>query len=377
MKVAIVLDSLVRGGAERQALYALGELTRQGRDVELLYYNVAEYAYPPDFGGGGKVTHVEKRGQYLRFLARLCSKFRRERYDVVHGFMPGSSIYSGLAGWFARVPVVFGGIRAEYDMSGLARMGHRVVNRLATGWIVNSEATVRSMLPAIGATPERIHVVYNGIDPDAFKSGLSRAEAKHKLELDETVLVITVLARLEAQKNIPLFLEAAERVHRARPTVRFLIAGEGSLRGELEERNHGLGLNGIVRFLGNRPDVADILRATDVLALTSTYEGLSNTILEAMSVGLPVVSTAYRGIDELMIDGREGLIVPLGDCEKLVQRFIQLVDDEGLRSKMGAAGKETVANRFTISSMARRLYQVYEEAYARVSGEWPAEMKVA
>ncbi|HUN81894.1 MAG TPA: glycosyltransferase [Phycisphaerae bacterium] len=377
MKVAIVLDSLVRGGAERQALYALGEMTRQGRDVELLYYNEAKYAYPPDFGGGGRVTRIEKRGQYLRFLGRLIKKFRQERYDVVHGFVPGSSIYAVLAAWIARVPVIFGGVRAEYDMGGLVRLSHRVVDQLATGWIVNSQATVRSMLPAIGATPDRIHVVYNGIDPAVFRSNLSAAEAKRKLGIAEYSPVITVLARLEPQKNIALFLRAAVATHAVRSQTRFLIAGDGSLRGELQRQCHELGLDGIMQFLGNRPDVADVLRATDLLALTSTYEGLSNTLLEAMSVGLPVVSTAYLGIDELIRDGEQGFVVPLNDCDALVRRFVQLLDDPSLRSSMGQAGNDTVLRRFTIAGMAARLYEVYGEAFARVANRRSMEPKVA
>ena len=123
-----------------------------------------------------------------------------------------------------------------------------------------------------------------------------------------------------------------------------------------------------MQFVGNRPDVADLLRATDVLALTSTYEGLSNTILEAMSAGLPVVSTAYAGVEELVTDGQEGFVVAMGDCDALVRKFVQLLDDEAMRMTMGERGKQMVAKRFTIPAMATRLFQVYEEAYARTTG---------
>lgn len=365
MKVLIVLDSLNRAGAERQALCAVGELTRQGRHVELIYYNKAKQEYDVAMAAPAVVKRVAKNGKRLRFLWKLTRFLKQGRYDVVHAFMSGTSIYVGLAAWMAGVPVVFAGMRAEYDGRGIVRLAHRLVNRLATGWIVNSQATVRSMLPGVGAAADRVFVVYNGIDPTAFLSKLTVPEARAKFGIDAASPVVSVIARLETQKNIPLFLQAAQRIVAQRPQARFLIAGDGSLRKELEADTDMKRLSGVVQFVGNRPDIPDLLMATDVLALTSTYEGLSNTILEAMSVGLSVVSTAYAGIEELVVDGQEGFVVPLNDCETLVRKLLQLLDDPDLRARMGACGRRTVQQRFTIPAMSDRLYSVYLQAFEK------------
>lgn len=365
MKICIVLDSLIRAGAERQALAAVTELVRCGYDARLIYYNRAEHNYPIPPEARDRISHFPKHGTYFRFLWRLYRYFRANRFDVVHAFMSATSIYVGVAGWMARVPAVFAGIRVEYEDKGLIRFLHRIINHMVTGWICNSEATRRSLLPGVGASPDRVHVVYNGIAPSAFASSLTPGEAKKKLGLSESTPLVSLVARLSPQKNVSMYLNVAARVLKRRPNVAFIIAGDGELRRELEEQAAGLGIAESVRFLGVRDDIPDVLRATDVLALTSHYEGLANTLLEAMAVGIPVVSTAYAGVEELVTDGREGLIVPLGDVDAFVIATERLLADDALRRQLGECGRASVEQRFTMKAMGARLYSVYESALQR------------
>ena len=363
MRVLIVLDSLKRAGAERQALYAVGEMTRQGRDVELIYYNLATREYDVSLAAPASVTRLPKNGEKLRFLWKLTRYLRAGRYDVVHAFMGATSIYVGLAGWLAGTPVRLGGERAEYSATGLVRLAHRIVNRLLTGWICNSEAIRRSLLPGVGARPERVHVVYNGIDPRAFESRLTVAEAKERLRFEGDQPVISLSGRLTYQKNIGLFLEAASMVARLRPRARFLVIGEGELEDALRRQARELGLGEHVHFLGVRSDIPDLLRATDVMTLTSHYEGVSNTLLEAMAVGIPVVSTAHAGVEELLTNEIDGLIVAMGDARALSDNYVRLIDDPELRRRIGEAARDTVRRRFTIESLGENLYSVYERVY--------------
>jgi len=125
------------------------------------------------------------------------------------------------------------------------------------------------------------------------------------------------------------------------------------------------GLSRKVHFSGTRADVADILRATDVVALTSHYEGLANVLLEAMCVGIPVVTTAYAGVDELVTNHREGFVVPLGDGEAVAERIAALFGNGELRCELGERGKQTVRDRFSIEAMGGQLLGVYEECLRR------------
>ena len=362
MKIAIVINSLIRGGAERQSIYAAGELARRGCSVDLIYYHRAENAYDERLAHGARLVYVPKEGTYWRFVGRLATQMRTAGYEVVHAFKDVETIYAALAGRRAGVPVMFGGIRVEYDSRWPIRLGHRWVKRRLAGWIVNSGAGGRSVTRALGVDPARIHVVYNGIDARAFQSVLSPGEARARLGLPRDCRTVGIVGRLAPQKNHALFLAAARIVRDRQPGARFLIIGEGPLRGELEAQAQQLGLSSDVVFLGNRPDMADLLAATDLSVLSSNYEGLANVLLEAMAAGVPVVSTAYAGVDELVTDGVQGFVVSMDDAAALAGRVCELLADDPLRRRMGEAGREAVARRFSIEAMGQRLLSVYEGA---------------
>lgn len=365
MRIGIVLDSLNRGGAERQAVYATGELARNGYDVELIYYNVASFTYDASILPPSNVVRLAKEGKQLRFLWMLQRYFRKRRFDVVHGWMSVPGIYVGLAGRLAGIPVVFAGMRCEYDGTGMVQRAHRFVNNLVTGWIVNSKATVPSMVKGVGADPAKVHVVYNGIDAAAFSSKLSKPDAKAKLGVSPEAPTVSIIGRLRAQKNHPLFIEMAALTVKRVPNARFLVVGDGDgdEQQQLETQADRLGVCGQILFLGSRSDVPDILAATDVVMLTSHYEGVSNSLLEAMAVGLPVVSTAYAGVEELITDGHDGLIAPMGDAPALAAQVSRLLLDSGLRKSMGERGRETIRERFSMPAMGKNLYAVYRSAF--------------
>lgn len=365
MKIAIILDSLSRGGAERQAAYAVGELSRRGHDVELLYYNNATYRYDPSVLPEDRVHGLPKGRRKARFVFDLAAELRRRNIDVVHGWMSGPGIYAAMSGLVGRIPVVFAGLRAEYRTKGLFRIAHKCIDRLVTGWIVNSRATVESMVRELGVDARRIHVLYNGIDPDAFASGLSPSEARMKLGVPADCPTVSIVGRLRPQKNHPLFIEMAAIVMRTMPRTRFLVVGDGDgdEQAQLERQADRLGIRGNVAFLGSRSDIPDILAATDVMSLTSHYEGVANSLMEAMCARLPVVSTAYAGIEELVTNEQNGLIAPLGDAAVLARHVCTLLGDVELRRRMGETGRQTVERQFSMEAMGRNLYGIYESAY--------------
>ena len=364
MKVAIVIDSLQRGGAERQALNAVLELTRAGREAELIYYRETSLPHVHEACDQARVTYLPKGGLPVHFIWRLGHYLKRGGFDVVHSFKSTPTAYAYLAARLADIPVVLGSIRAEYNVKGIYHLTNRIVNRVAAGWVVNSQATARSVEATLGVSPHRLFVVYNGIDARDFASALTPSEAKHRVGVPVTAPVITIIGRLDPQKNHAMFLDMASRVRVICPETRFLVVGDGSLKGSLLQRSKAQNLTGAVNFLGVRTDIPIILAATDVIALTSHYEGTSNALLEAMCVGLPIVSTDYAGAEELLTDGREGFIVPRGDAVAMAERMRQLLPDAALRRRLGEEGKKTVAARFRVETMAANLFAVYERCLA-------------
>jgi glycosyltransferase involved in cell wall biosynthesis len=370
MRIALVIDSIMRGGAERQALYAARGLARRGCDVELVYYTrSAQFDYDASLAGSARLTCLLKDDRPLRFLRRLRAHLAGRGFQVVHSFKSTPCLYGGLASWLARVPVIVGSYRtSRYVETGVVRVAHRLLDRVQTAWVVNSEATVEDLVRHVHTERFRCHVVHNAIDPDAFRSSLSPAEARAKLGLDPGSETVTVLAVLRPQKNHALFLEAAARVARMRPRARFLIVGEGPERPAIEAGIARLGLAERVRMLGMRGDVADVLAATDVSVLTSHYEGVSNALLESLAASVPVVSTHHAGVEALVRDGREGHVVPQGDAEGLADRIARLLADPQQRARMGRSGRERVEAHYGLDAMAAALLALYERLHAGTRG---------
>jgi glycosyltransferase involved in cell wall biosynthesis len=370
LKVAILIDALNQGGAERQVLNTTWALAKKGCQVELIHYyetDTARAGYDHPAFREARVTCIPKRGRPFLFLWRLSRHLRRGRIDIVHSFKSVPTLYACLAGRMAGVPVILGGCQGEYEDRGLARLGHRLVKRSLAGWITNTRSIVESLVKEIGVRREDCFVVYNGIDPRAFASGLSSGDARKKLGVSPGAPTVTIVAGLRPVKNHRLFLDMARLVLARLPETRFLLAGEGDLRPALENYARELNISDRAMFLGSRSDIPDVLAATDVAVLTSHSEGLPNAMLESMAVGIPVVTTDYAGAREFMTDGEEGFIVPRGDAPAMADRVIRLLREESLRASMGEKGARTVAGRFSMDTMAAGFLSAYQVCMARAA----------
>jgi glycosyltransferase involved in cell wall biosynthesis len=168
------------------------------------------------------------------------------------------------------------------------------------------------------------------------------------------------VGRLTRQKAPENFLQAAASVIREVPGVRFLVVGDGPLKSQLQTLVERLGIAPSVQFLGFRDDVPLILRAGDIFALFSRWEGLPLTILEAMAAERPVVATAVDGNVEAVQHGRTGLISPAEDIGQFAINLTMLVRAPDRARKMGTAGRRLVEDRFCVERMARQLSDLYQ-----------------
>jgi glycosyltransferase involved in cell wall biosynthesis len=173
---------------------------------------------------------------------------------------------------------------------------------------------------------------------------------------DETIFVC--VARLEAQKNHRLLLSAFNTVAGRCPAARLLIAGDGSLRSDLEQLAVRLGLSERVRFLGERTDIPEILHASDVFVLASNWEGHSVAVIEAMAAGLPVVATDVGGTVETIEHGSDGLLVPAGDKRRFADALSELALSVERRKALGA-GASLHARRFSVDRMVTEYLALY------------------
>jgi glycosyltransferase involved in cell wall biosynthesis len=203
-------------------------------------------------------------------------------------------------------------------------------------------------------------VVIHGVDVDATAARRGeRAEARAELGVQNDELVVATVANLRANKDYPTMLRAARRLADTGVPVRFLCVGQGPLAAPLEAERDRLGLGDVFRFLGYRADPIRVLVAADVFCLSSRFEGLPISLLEAMAAGLPVVATRVGGIPAVVTDGREGRLVDPGDAAGLAAAVAGWRDPE-VRAKPAAAAAER-ARSFGIERAVRRQQEIYRQ----------------
>jgi len=191
------------------------------------------------------------------------------------------------------------------------------------------------------------------------------AAVRSELGIGPTDPVLAIVAALRPEKNHELFLEVARRVTAPFTKAQFLIVGDGPRRAPLEQLARELGIADHVHFLGTRADVPRLLSTSDVFALTSHNEANPVSILEAMSVGKPVVATNVGSIREVVTDGRTGYLVRPGDADALTSRVLELLEDPLRCQAMGAAAREAVVAGWSVDAMVRRYERLIASIFNR------------
>jgi glycosyltransferase involved in cell wall biosynthesis len=230
---------------------------------------------------------------------------------------------------------------------------------------VNSTA-VSNHLATRGIPAEKLAVIYNGIDTERFAPAASRGDLQQKLGLPTGVRLITLVANLRhAVKNVPMLLRTAKWVTAHHPDVHFVIAGEGELESGLKQQAREVGVGENVHFTGRCTDVPGLLAESYACVLTSASEGFSNSILEYMAAGKPVVATNVGGAAEAIIEGETGYIVEPDDDEAMAGRVMELLADKSTAETLGVAGRLRIQKNFSGAAQLTKTTELYEQLLGR------------
>jgi glycosyltransferase involved in cell wall biosynthesis len=228
--------------------------------------------------------------------------------------------------------------------------------------ILVSEAVRRGLPPRF---QERGRVIVHGLPLDRVRRFRDdRAEMRRRFGIEDGELVVGTVANLRPQKRYPDLLRAARQVVAAGLPVRFLAAGQGPCEGEIRSLHAELGLGDRFRLLGYLPEPAQMLAACDVFVLTSAYEGLPLAIMEALTLGLPVVATDAPGINEAVRDGVEAVLVPPGRPDLIADALIRVLTDDRRRALMASAALER-SSEFDVGEAVRHIEDIYREVIER------------
>jgi L-malate glycosyltransferase len=303
-------------------------------------------------------------GNDPKLVWTLFRLFAAERPDVVHTHAWGTLFEGLVAARLARVPVFIHGEHGTLQLRPHQRWLQRRGWAAADHVLSVSSRLADRIAHETDFPRDRIRVIRNGVDLSRFGQ-TDRTLARKALGVPLDARVLVTVGRLVPVKDHVNLLEAMALLRRDGLDAVLLIAGDGPLRSSLQTRADALGLADHVRFLGHRSDVEVVLGCADAFVLPSASEGLSNTILEAMASGLPVVATRVGGADEMVIDGRTGHLVPPQLPPALADALSGVLKDAATRREMGAAGRARSEAEFSLESMVRRYEAVYVEAVSQ------------
>jgi sugar transferase (PEP-CTERM/EpsH1 system associated) len=305
-----------------------------------------------------------RRGNDPRFVLALYRLLRRVKPDVLHTHGWGTLCEGIAAARLAAVPYVVHGEHGTMDLRGRNRPVQRWVWGRCDRVLSVSSRLAERMAAETGFALGRIQTIRNGVDL-ARLSGGNRTNGRRMLGLNEADLVIGTVGRLVPVKNQDLLLRALAQLRQRGLTFRAVIVGDGPLRSTLQQAAASCGIGDCVRLAGHHENIPDALAAMDIFVLSSDSEGLSNTIVEAMAAGLPVVATHVGGADELVSHGVTGLLAPPRDPEALAAALEELASDPARRHLFGAEARRTATTRFSVERMVNDYAQMYRAVSRR------------
>lgn len=327
-----------------------------------------------------QVIALNKRdGQDFKLYIDLFKAFKQLKPDIVHtrnlAAMEGQVI-AALAGARARVHSEHG--RDMFDLHGKNRkynLLRKAIRPFVGRFIAVSRDLESWLVETVRTTPYRINQIYNGVDSRRFYPRKSRRWDNNLVQgavpgfFSKDTFVIGSVGRMADVKNYPSLIEAflllLKEIPVARERLRLLIIGEGSTRQRCIEMMREAGVEVLAWFPGERNDIPELMRSMDLFVLPSLGEGISNTILEAMSTGLPVIATRVGGNAELVEEGVTGMLVPSGSATALSASMQEYYRNPELLVKHGRAARKQVETRFSMETMMSGYLEVYDKVLRR------------
>ncbi len=343
-------------GGPQQVVYLINALRDRGHDNTLVC--------PPDSGIDGIARLAEIRVQNLfcagdldlPFAYRLSQFLKETCPDIVHCHSRrGADILGGLAASFADIPAVVSRRVDNIEMRLMAALRYKPFEKI----IAISQA-IADVLRDRDIEDDRIAVIRSAVDAQAFSTQQDCATFKRTYGIDDDVFTIVAAGQLIPRKGHRYLLQAVADLVHTHPPFRLIVFGDGYLNNQLRAQSASLGLGDVVQFAGFCDDLDKYIGCFDLFVHPALAEGLGVAALKAAAAGVAVVGFDAGGLGEAVEHGKTGLLVPPQDVDKLRDAIAKLIDDDDLRLRLGAAGKERMQNEFSIDTMADNHVTLYE-----------------
>lgn len=359
IKIAFVIPTLDQSGAERQLTLLATGLPRDEFEIRVIALNRGG-PYADALRAAG--IRVDVLGKRFRFdpltWIRLRAALREYQPDIVQSFLFAANSYVRLPG------IVPAGCRVI--------VSERCVDSWKSGWQLALDRKLISGTSAMTANSESVAAFYRnaGIPAELITVvanampvqpvGYTRAQSLEILGLQATHKVVGFAGRLAPQKRLKDVMWAFQLLHQVVDNVRLVLIGEGSQRDELAELSQSFGCRDKIVFAGHRTDAYSLMSAFDAFVLASEFEGMSNSLMEAMSLGIPCVVSDIAPNQELVTHEHTGLVFAMGKGPDLAKSLVRLFQDPDLAAQLGSAGRQLILDQHSVEQMVRKHRNLYQ-----------------
>jgi glycosyltransferase involved in cell wall biosynthesis len=375
LRIAHVITRLINGGADENTVISCNQAVRSGHSVMLVHGAQTRPEMLAAVDARVEIVEVHSLVRPIaplgdtRALGDLVRTFHRYRPDVVHTHTSKAGILGRLAARAARVPVLVHGVHIVpfVNVGRLERHAYltaeRAVQRMTHAFIDVSPAMRDLCVSAGVGSPERHHVVPSGFDLSLFRNATEPEDWRDVLRLrpdDPRPPVVVMLAVFEPRKRQLECLESFPRIVAHFPEVRFVFAGDGKLRNDIEARIRTLGIERNVVLTGFHSHPEQLIALADVCLLASAREGLPRVLMQYLAGGRPVIAADLPCLDDVLRDGVNGLVVR-SDLRDLADAVITLLDEPARRARLARGAAATELSEWDGARMGERLEAVYAD----------------
>lgn len=358
IKILYIVDCLDHGGTEKQLVQLINGLNPD-------YFEPHICTLKPSKGFYGELSIPKFCCDFVSFtnpsvvttVKKIIKYVQCNQINIVQTFFQDPFLLAALSRPFHHACLVGSFRDLGFWRTRIESIKMRFAILFFSGYVANSQAVKDHFSETSHIKAEKIRVIANGFD---IENNVGISEAK----IDKRYAEIGIVANLNRPvKRVQDFISAAALIYEKTPDVRFTIVGDGYLRSEFEQFSASLGLESVVIFVGSQPNPLKLIKEFDVGVITSETEGFSNAIIEYMACGVPVVVTNSGGNPELVTEGENGFLVPVGDVELFADRIMKLLNKK-LNKKVGVTNKKKILEEYSLSSMVDK----YEKYYCSVLG---------
>ncbi len=368
-KILVFIKGLGLGGAERLIVDSLPYLNRLQFDYEFAYMLPWKDFLVPTIKKAGFSVHclgMQKTWHFPVVQRRLQALMQQHNFDLIHADLPVTGIWARLMGRRYGIPVIY----TEHNLQERYHPITRRANALTFGWndcvlAVSEEVTASITRFGLGRKT-RVTTLLNGVPVEQVRAEAGNLNGlREEFGIPPNHLIIGTVAVFRRQKRLQDWLEVASRVAKQQNNVTFLLVGHGQEESLLRNKIKELKLEKWVLMPGFRPDGRRVMALMDIFLMTSEHEGLPMALLEAMALSKPIVATSVGGIPEVVKNGAEGFLTPVGAVDELAGYTVKLLGDPRLRRQMGERGAAKVEEDFHIKHRVKFIEELYWEILAK------------